>query len=63
MNPLDVNKRTQKMTLQKAHKGQDRAEINIIRYMRRVKTEFISSKIVAILQTNFKCKYLGSCKR
>ena len=41
---------------------QDRAEINIIRYMKRVKTEFFF-KICPILQTNFKCEYLGSCKR
>ena len=47
---------TQKMTLQndpskrspliRAHKAQDRAEIKIIRYMKRVKTEFLSSKLV-----------------
>ena len=39
------------MTLQKdplihAHKAQDRAEINIIRYMKRVKTDFFASKLV-----------------
>ena len=29
-----------------AHKAQDRADINIIRYMKRVKTEYFSSKLV-----------------
>ena len=29
-----------------AHKAEDRAETNIIRYMKRVKTEFFSSKCV-----------------
>ena len=33
-----------------AHKAQDRAEINIIRYMKRVKTEFFSSKLVRFFQ-------------
>ena len=29
-----------------AHKAQDRAEINTIRYMKRVKIEYFSSKLV-----------------
>ena len=41
---------TLKITPQKdlihAHKAQDRAEINIIRYMKRVKTDFFASKLV-----------------
>ena len=54
--PKMTQKMTQKMTLQydpsirspliHAHKVQDRAEIKIIRYMKRVKTEFLSSKLV-----------------
>ena len=49
-----TQKITKKITLQNdplkislqihAHKAQDRAEIKIIRYMKRVKTEFLSSK-------------------
>ena len=31
-----------------AHKAKDHVEINIIRYMKQVKTEFISSKLVRI---------------
>ena len=54
--PKYDQKMTQKMAFQNdpsklsplihAHKAQDRAEIKIIRYMRRVKTEFLSSKLV-----------------
>ena len=40
------NDPSKKSPLIHAHKVQDRAEINIIRYMKRVKTEFLSSKLV-----------------
>ena len=51
-----TQKNTQTITLQNnpskrsplihAHKAKDRAEIKIIRYMKQVKTEFLSSKLV-----------------
>ena len=44
-----------------AHKTQDLAEINIISNMKRVETNFFSFKIFAVLLTNFKCEYFGSC--
>ena len=37
---------TKRSLLIHAHKAQDRAEMNIIRYMKRGKTEFLSSKLV-----------------
>ena len=42
------NDPSKRSTLIHAHKAQDRAEIKIIRYMKRVKTEFLSSKLVRL---------------
>ena len=61
-DPKHDPKMTPKMTLQNdlskrsplihAHKAQDRAEVKIIRYMKRVKIEFLPSKLVRFSKKN-----------
>ena len=50
----------QKDPLIHAHKAQDSAKINII--YEACQNCIVFFKICAIVQTNFKCEYHGSCK-